>query len=212
MKQNRDPVWCLGFFCIETFCTFLPSLQWFSSLHLWSFQLRAHTHTHTHMCAHTHTQTRTHTYSPRRSTSAWKAFDTRHCRRQCKARQGRLESEGEEPRPCHTRSCRQTRTHTELATPLTCSAVRSHQHVNNISPLSADVLRGDGVTADSRHLNMSDLLHLQTQVLPLNRHPCPPLSRTCERVNLWERSITDQFWCWITLNWMYCKSSNSGGM
>lgn len=92
----------------------------------------------------------------------------------------------------------------------------SHQRTDTDWPLSTDVLRRDGVTADSGHLNVSDLLHLQTQVLPLNRHPRPPFPRTRQRVNLWgRRSITYQLLMFdytgtgqMRQSWVQCTVSN----
>jgi len=119
--------------------------------------------------------------SPQRSTSGWRGFETRRCRRRCRAPRDHLGSGGAELRPCRTRSCRHGRQSQNTPPPpsLTCS-YRQNTHW----PLSADVLRGDGVTADPRHLDVGDLLHLQTQVLPLNHHPRSPLPRSCQRINL----------------------------
>lgn len=54
-------------------------------------------------------------------------------------------------------------------------------------PLSADILWGNGTTTDSSHLHVRNLFDLQTKVLPLNCNTRPPLPRTCQRVDLWER-------------------------
>lgn len=55
------------------------------------------------------------------------------------------------------------------------------------SPLSADVLRQDRVAADPSYLDVSYLLHLQAQVLPLDRHPSAALPRSRQRIDLWGR-------------------------
>lgn len=59
--------------------------------------------------------------------------------------------------------------------------VRTDTLTRTHAPLCADVLRGGGVTADTGNLDLGDLLHLQTQVLPFDRHPCPPLPRSRQR-------------------------------
>lgn len=64
-------------------------------------------------------------HSPRRRTCHWRKLDILRCTSRCRPLPDRLESEAEEPRPCHRRSCRQRRSDS-----LTHSNVSSHQHAD----------------------------------------------------------------------------------
>ena len=63
---------------------------------------------------------------------------------------------------------------------------------------------------------MSDLLHLQTQVLPLDGHPCPALPRPGQRVDLrgGERliSIIDHLWMFDYTDQVIMRWTDAGSI
>lgn len=69
-------------------------------------------------------------HSPRRRTCHWRKLDILRCTSRCRPLPDRLESEAEEPRPCHRRSCRQRDGQTHSHTP-TCP------HTNMLTPLTS---------------------------------------------------------------------------